>query len=326
MKIPGPMASHTIWFSTAGTGTSYGILLSARERWGRSFRAITADMAPRHLVAAAPLADEHVIVPAISDPSFGERLLDGLARTGADTYVPIFDAEISLVAALIAEGRWPAGVTALVPEPAAARLCLDKLEGAAWLAAQGLGTPATWAIAGAEWREGLVAKPRCGIGSAGFQPLGSRDELSRLRRERPDLIVQERLAPPEITVDAFRARGGGFFRAVCRERLEVKSGVCTKARLYTDEPLVELTRAVAERLPLVGSFCLQAMRHPATQDWMITDINARPGAGTRLSRAVGLDFQCATLADAWGEDARAMLPPLEGERWVVRAYTEIVTR
>lgn len=317
--------AHTIWFSTAGTGTAYGILLSARERWGRSFRAVTADMAPRHLVAAAPLADDHVLMPAISDPTFAERLLDGLARSGADTYVPIFDAEIALAAGLIADGRWPAGVVALVPAAGAARLCLDKLEGAAWLAAQGLGTPATWSVADAAWREGLVAKPRCGIGSAGFQPLASAAELDRLRRERPDFIVQEKLDPPEITVDAFRAKDGGFFRAVCRERIEVKAGVCTKARLFTDEPLVELVRAVAERLPLSGSFCLQAMHDPRGGRWMVTDINARPGAGTRLSRAVGIDFQCATLADAWGEDAREMLPPLDRERWVVRAYTEIVT-
>jgi hypothetical protein len=317
--------AHTIWFSTAGTGTAYGILLSARERWGSSFRAITADMAPRHLVAAAPLAEEHVIMPAISDPTFADRLLDGLSRTGADTYVPIFDAEIALAAGLVAEGRWPAGVAALVPAAGAARLCLDKLEGAAWLAAQGLGTPATWAIGDAAWREGLVAKPRRGIGSAGFQLLASEADLERLRRERPDFIVQERLDPPEITVDAFRARGGGFFCAVCRERIEVKSGVCTKARLFTDEPLVELVQAVADRLPLSGSFCLQAMRDPRGGRWMVTDINARPGAGTRLSKAVGIDFQCATLADAWGEDARAMLPALDRERWVVRAYTEIVT-
>jgi predicted ATP-grasp superfamily ATP-dependent carboligase len=133
------------------------------------------------------------------------------------------------------------------------------------------------------------------------------------------------LSRPEITIDAFRAADGAFFRCACRERVEVKAGVCTKARVHDDPELLALARAIADRLPLRGTFCVQVMRDAAGA-WRVTDINARPGAGTRLSAAVGLDFLCATLVDAWGGDARPLLPPLGRERWVVRAYVEYVMR
>jgi predicted ATP-grasp superfamily ATP-dependent carboligase len=128
---------------------------------------------------------------------------------------------------------------------------------------------------------------------------------------------------PEITLDTFRGRDGRS-RTVCRERLEVKAGVCTKARLFEDEVLADLGRRVAEGLDIRGSFCMQMMQNPQSNGWEITDVNCRPGAGTRLSAAAGVDVLSAWFADRWGEDPARFLRPLSRECFVVRSYQEWV--
>ena len=83
-----------------------------------------------------------------------------------------------------------------------------------------------------------------------------------------------------------RGRAGGPVQAVCRERLEVKAGVCTKARVFTDPQIGDLAERLGAGLGLEGAFCFQVMRD-AARGWVVTDVNARHGAGSRMSAAVG---------------------------------------
>jgi predicted ATP-grasp superfamily ATP-dependent carboligase len=141
--------------------------------------------------------------------------------------------------------------------------------------------------------------------------------------ERTDaFVVQACCVAPEVTIDAFAGRD--CFAAVCRERLEVRAGVATKARVFADAVLTDLAREVARATGLTGAFCFQVMRDPATGGWRVTDVNPRPGGATRMSVAAGVDIHSAMLAEAWGEDPRPFLPVLTGDRWVTRGYVERV--
>ena len=64
------------------------------------------------------------------------------------------------------------------------------------------------------------------------------------------------------------------------------------------------------------------MKHK--QEWLVTDINARLGAGTAISVAVGLDFFSGMFAVLWGEDPSQYFIPLEKETFVTRQYSEFV--
>jgi carbamoyl-phosphate synthase large subunit len=316
---------RVLWIGAAGTATAFGLLRSARDAWGQAVRVVAADTNPRRLVAAAALADEFEQVPPVAAESFADHLVDTLARHGTDTYAPILDAEIVVAARLREEGRLPAGLVTLAPSAEVAGLCLDKLEMAQWLEREGLPSPPTAPAADARWDPaGVVVKPRTGFGSTGVAVVDHEDDLTRaLERAGGDAIVQRRCEGPEVTVDAFRG-GDGRSRAVCRERVEVKAGVSTKARVFDDPEIEQLARALAEGLDLRGASCFQLMRAPGGGRWEVTDVNPRPGAGTRLSAALGVDVLAATLADAWGLDPSPFLPPLAGEGWVVRAYRELV--
>jgi len=306
----------------AGTATAFGIVRTLRSNWPEQVEIVIADLRPRHLIGAAAFADEYVQSPAVADGGYADWLERTLGDTGATLYIPLIDEDIA-VAAGVAERP---SVTAAVAAPplASARICWDKLETYAWLLEQGVAAPQTWDPAVAPWRQGgMVAKSRHGQGSIGFRELAYPAELEALRAE-PGLVVQARCTPPEVTVDAFLARDGGAFRAICRERIEVKAGVCTKARVFEDTELAGIAEQIARGLGLTG-FCIQAMRGE-DGEWRVTDVNARPGAGARLSAAAGVDILGAVYADLLGLpfDPERALAPLERDVYAVRQFDEYV--
>ncbi|MEA2332370.1 MAG: carbamoyl-phosphate synthase large subunit [Thermoleophilaceae bacterium] len=311
---------HTVWIGAAGTATGYGIARSLRTHWGDRVRLVTADINPAHLVAASELADAHVVVPPVAQADrLARALRDGFEAHGVDTYFPLLVAEIVLAAGL-AEAL---GVSLVGPGAAAAALCADKLEAARWMEAHGIPAPPTVSAAEARWwPEGVVVKPRSGQGSHGVETIAAEAELGRARERGEDAVAQRRCRPPEITVDAFASRDGALFRSVCRERLEVKAGVCTKARLFEDAELADVVRTIAGELGHAGVLCVQAMRGP--DGYEVTDLNPRPGAGTPMSALAGVDVTAAALADLWGEDPEPFLGRFEGEPFVVRRYEEIL--
>lgn len=310
-----------VWLGSAGTGTAFGLAQTLRERWGQDVRVVAADIREPHLVATSLLADSCRIVPFSSDAGFADVLRAGLREEGVTHYQPILDEEILLGATLRAEGLL-GDVVVFAPPIRGARLCLDKLEGARWMDEVGIPTPPTVAVEDARW-EGrpLFAKPRHGRGSLGVRAIQDERAFEALPRDE-GLIVQPRCDGPELTVDAVHL--GGVTRAVARERLEVKAGVCTKARVFEDEQLEGLAHLLALGLGMEHAFCFQVMRLDGA--WVVTDLNARPGAGTRLTVAAGVDVLGAMFAYHFGEPFGHLLGRLPHERFVVRQYAEYVTR
>jgi hypothetical protein len=122
-------------------------------------------------------------------------------------------------------------------------------------------------------------------------------------------------------VDVCYDKNRNFFEYVCRERIETKSGVCTKARLFQDKKIGEIALTLAQKLDL-SAFCFQLMR--LKDNWAVTDINARLGAGTAISVAAGLDFFSGMFAIQWGEDPSKYFKLLQKETFVTRQYSEFV--
>jgi biotin carboxylase len=247
-----------------------------------------------------------------------------MRRHAVDTYVPLLVDEI-VAAAELRDAQALPGVRVLAPSAETARLCADKLLLAAWLESAGFPVPPTHAAGEAVWwPEGVVVKARTGEGSRGVEVLDDLGQLERAHVRGDDAVAQRRCGGPEVTVDAFRSSREPGFAAICRERLEVKAGVCTKARLFRDSELESLVEAVMVELDLTGAACVQMMRGPA--GWELTDVNPRSGGATAMSVGAGFDVPAAALADLWGADPWPYLRPFEGEAHAVRTYAESIRR
>jgi carbamoylphosphate synthase large subunit len=316
-------ATPRVLVSSGGSGTAWGVAASLRDAY-EDLDLTVCDINPRDLVATASLADRFVQIPLVADSAFRDRIEELVAAEAIDAFFPVHDAEIVAVAELVDEGRLPSECHVMCPPLWSAVACFDKLACFELLQRNGLPTPQTWSLPDAEWPgTSLCVKPRRGVGSAGVRYVGSATQLVELQAapDAPDFCAQELLDEPEITIDCFRdATGAGY--SMSRERLEVKSGVSTKCRVFADPELHELGLAVGEAFSLVGSYCFQVMR--ATDGWAITDVNPRTGAGTRMCAAVGANFPAASLALALSDDPLRWLPEFSGNAYVARHYSEVV--
>lgn len=302
--------------SAAGTATAYGLLRSLRHRWGDSLRLVAADINPPHLVAAATVADATHHLPLAIDADFETRAMQLLRDEGVTIWWPVLDAEIVIAADLRERGAL-GDVTVIAPSRATAEVCLDKLAVAERLISVGLPTPPTQRLEDAAWEPaGMIVKPRSGFGSRGVRIATSEAELDAIRAHaEPGLVAQPRLQGAEYTIDALHTRAG-VTRAVARERIETKAGVSTKVRVFEDDELTVLAARLADAFDLTGPFCFQVIAGA------ITDVNPRPGGGTRMTVAAGVDLHSAAVADVWGQTIE--LPRLDRERFVVRHWEENV--
>lgn len=312
----------------SGSGVSYGLINRLRCNWGSNVHVIALDVNPAHLVSASTIADEFVNVAPSTELRFREQLSTVLDRHSQAHIYPAVNSDFFALAELRRSGDYN-GCDFVCLDEHNLTLATDKLLVSKKMEAIGVPVPKTHSageIDNNNLPELLFIKPRNGFGSRGAKTI-TRDALLKLKDDEVhDFIVQEVCTGPEITVDAFVDSELGDCAVVCRERIEVKSGVCTKSRLFFDSKLQALARRIGVALNMRGSFCFQVMR--AHDDWVLTDLNLRPGAGTALSCAVGADFFAAMHACRCGEPGidRIDLSWINsGDCFVTRQYVEYVT-
>lgn len=316
-----PRTTPTVVITACGTATAHGLARSLRERWGAEIRIVGVDAGPLELVAGRALFDACHRVPLITEPGFDAALDAVLASEQEPVYRPLMDAEIARAARRAADGTLPPGVQVPWPGVVAAETCADKLVLAEQLTRAGVPVAPTWPAREVPWdARGIVTKPRNGFGSIGVRVFSTEAELERDRPVLPeDHVGQPMLAAPEVTVDAWRAKGGET-RAVARERLGVRGGVATKCRVYEDDGLAAIAEQLAEALQLSGSFCFQVMHDAGVP--LVTDLNARPGGATRMTVVAGVDLHCAPFAEHWGLPFEGALEPIAASLLVLRHFEE----
>ena len=315
--------SHTVLVGSAGTGTAFGAITALRRYWSGSLAIVSMDINPRHLVTASILSNSFEQVPLTASPEFSAALFRVIQDYRVDTYLPLLPDEVALAAKLLQAGSLPPCFSLLAGSADSSETAADKWLTAQWLARNGLNGPRTSLATGPFSAGKYFLKPRRGTGSRGARVVTATELAEAVRAQPYRWVVQEICEGPEVTVDAFFDPDTGFCRAVGRERIEIKAGVSTKARLFVDERLQELSKELATELAFAGSFCFQVMR--VNGDWAVIDINLRPGAATAMCALTGNDFFAATFARAWRQNYTRFFQPFERDVFVTRQYAEFIT-
>lgn len=162
----------------------------------------------------------------------------------------------------------------------------------------------------------MVAKRDGGFGGRSTRFLENVGKAEQLMQEGWSLYPH--IDGTEFTVDCFPL--GSQVITSIRQRLEVKSGVCTKARIARDETLAELALHLCRRFTLTEPFCFQTRKAAGLHH--LIDINPRLGAGTAMSALNGMDFFAAHLAQLLGREPQEFLRPHFSECVVTRQYGE----
>lgn len=309
---------HFVLLGSAGTGAAYATAKALRKNFKANI--ISTDTNPSHLVTTNLLSDSFEQVAEAACDGFNDQIINIINKYQIDTFIPFVDVEVYKLAELYQSGKISNKISLQVKDSETAQICNDKYKTFKWLIANNLPTPETYLIEDfAQLRSGYILKPRWGFAST-IQKITSPRNI--IISDFNKVIMQEQCYLPEITIDVHYSKQFGFFRYVCRERIETKSGVCTKARLFQNQKLGDLASTLSEKLNL-SSFCFQVMTKD--NDYLITDINPRLGGGTAMSAAIGQDFFSAMFANLWGENPKKYFNVFSEEKYVTRQYCEFIS-
>lgn len=309
---------HIVLLGSAGVGTAYASAKALRKFY--NVRIISVDTNPSILVTTNLLSDNFFQVIPVDKIEFGDVISGIINDQKIDTYIPFIDNEIYKAALLFENEKINKNIFLQVKDSSVAKLCMDKFETFNWLKLNGFPTPETLLVdENKNLKQGYILKPRSGYGSK-IQEI--KKDCCLIFENHDDLIMQEHCQLPEVTIDVHYSCKYDYFAYCCRERLETKSGVCTKAKIFRDSYLGEMALKLAKKLGL-SSFCFQVMT--LKNEYVITDINPRLGAGTAMCSAVGLDFHGAMFANLWGENPeKFFINKLTKENYVTRQFCEFV--
>jgi hypothetical protein len=313
---------QNILISAGGTATAWHLASLISDKFSSYFNLFVCDINPPYLIPAARLAQRFFQVPRIDSPEYHSHMLALLAEHSIDIFVPLIDADVY---------RFPTdsvelaglGVRSTGIPGCTSAVIGNKRNLSEFLVSHGFSAPRTVSFEEVMNQLGhrFFLKPEHGFGSKGTRVAEAEEVLRAVARE-PDLLIQELCHEPEVTVEVFNQ---GTVFSLCRERLEIKAGVCTKARIFADDALHSMAESLCGFLDLPIAFCFQVMK--GTDDkWVITDVNPRLGAGTALSTAYGWSLASAALV-CWGKlsiDPSQFLRTLPCDKHVVRVYQELL--
>jgi carbamoyl-phosphate synthase large subunit len=294
-------------------GKWVGMVLQLREAMQkvpalRTGRILVASM--ERLTPAGCFADEALVVPPIASDEYIERLLEICIRKKVRVVVPLIDLDlVRLAPHLGAFAR--AGTTVVCPEPDLVDLCFDKRRFEEFLKDEDLPYPPTYEPSRLKKAEyPLFYKRRLGFGTIGSGVSKSYEEAQTILSKYDDLIWQQYIGSPEVSVDAYISISGKCIACVQRIRDKVVAGEAYRSHTVNIPAIRDLAMRAIEALAEKGlrgplNVQLFASDHP-----LLLEVNTRLGSASvfsnvacrgRLMRAV-LDEACGEISDGAPDD------------------------
>jgi carbamoyl-phosphate synthase large subunit len=267
------------------------------------------------LSPAARFLDKVHPVPAWSDPTYLDNLLQICTREKVNLLIPLYEPEFNLLNAHREDFK-AAGTTLLLSNQNVIDICKDKYQTFRFFNQIGVKTPQTWLnqpIDNQVWFP-LIAKPRCGMGSAGVRKVECQAELDLIKGN--ELLLQEYISGIEYTLDVWCDLQGNVIAVVPRERMEVRGGEVVKSRTVRERRLIDEGMRIAAKLGGAGPFNLQCIVKEDQIYWI--EINPRFGGGVPLTFAAGVDYPHLIYRMAQGMPVEPIIGQFEENLMMLR--------
>lgn len=312
----------TLLLLTCGTNACYHIARLLKTKFSDNIRVVGADINKQWMIPTSPFLDAFYQSPYSCDPSYYHFILNVCKQEKVDYLFPSFDTDQFLFYKenpdLKAINVKSFAITQKIKE-----IYNSKEKMALYMESIGIPVPRMYSLDQLNEDDLYFVKPQNGVGSKGAH-VASGNQI--INSKADDLLIQEICHEPEYTLECFNFKGKIY--SIARQRLENKAGVCTKARIFHDEELTAIAQRFADNTSLPYIFNLQFMKNE-NNSYVVTDVNLRTAGGMSLSYAVGWDEVSALIGIIKGESDEKIVQyvqPIEQETYVVRAYTDIVTK
>lgn len=308
---------------TCGTNASFHFTKIIKKKFKDNFKIVGTDINNEYLVASSIYLDKFYKVPYSSSPEYYQLILNICKEEKIDYILPSFDLDQKLFYSGNPDLE-KLGVKSFAINKNLLEIYEDKQKMNVFLEQNSFKLPQIYNIQELKDGEKYIIKPIKGVGSSGIEYLNKDEILQKNNIE--NFLIEEICTTPEITLECFNFQGR--ISSVARERIESKSGVCTKTRIYKDFELEKIAKRFASIIDLPMFFNIQFMKN-CNNEYVITDVNLRLAGGMSLSYAAGWD-EISAIANVMlkksPEEIFSTLPNNIQEQYIVRTYTDIVTK
>ena len=299
-----------------------------KELAGRG-KVIATDCSP--LAPAIYEADEHVIVPRITEKGYLETILSLCREKEISGVFSLIDPELSLLAAH-REEFLAAGTVPVVPDADAVELCFEKYRMYEKLIELGVPTGKCYrtpeAFFAAQERGEIdypvFLKPVCGSASLNISEVFNRDEVELLCRENPELMIQEFMNGQEYGADLYiDLISGEVISIFVKKKLKMRAGETDKAVSFRDEALFSFLQEFARRMGFRGMIDIDLFRIGET--WYVSEVNPRFGGGYPHAYACGVNVPAMVINNLEGRKNEPCIGAYKAGV-VMMKYSEIMIR
>ncbi len=288
-------------------------------------RVLAADMDP--LAPALYVADGAFAMPSLSAPDYLDCLVRLIEEQAVGLLVPTIDTELLPLASnarLFAER----GCHPLISSETFVRIAADKWLTVEFFSRKGIRTPRSWLperVGHDPMPDDLFIKPRQGSASQNAFRV-SDDSLEAALALVPDPIVQERVAGPEITIDAFIDFDGAPLHYVPRLRIKTVGGESVQGITIPDDDLRQWLAQVLEACSAGGARGPITLQAFLTNDGpCLSEVNPRFGGGFPLANAAGGRYPEWVVRILCGEKMPCLFGAYSRGLYMTRHYVERFT-
>ncbi len=229
--------------------------------------------------------DAFDVSPRLDDPRFDEYIIETCKKNNISLVVPTRDSDV-LYLAKNQKTFDQAGVKVVAPSYETATVCNDKYAFFKFLVRNHFPFIQTWLDKAEVTNFPCIVKERWGAGSRGVQLVSNPEEMDMALKLVSNPLFQEQVVGVEYSVDYFSDWQGKVISIVPRVRLLVEDGESKVGVTVDDKEVLELARAVGEKLQLIGHNVLQCFKL-SDGSVKLLEINPRYGGGSSLSFASG---------------------------------------
>jgi carbamoyl-phosphate synthase large subunit len=245
--------------------------------------------------------DRRYVLPGVSDPAYGGKLLALCMENQIDIVIPLIDPELNVLAA--GRDKFQQNNIMVVVSPLSTiGMTFDKYQTWQWACNHDIAMP--WTVLAIEEALGevevgrmkwpLVVKPRKGSASSSIAYCNDEIQLRGAFDGCPEPMIQQFVNGPEFGYDLF---GDDQFRPVsvfCKKKLAMRAGETDKAVSTNDKTLIAFGEKLLRAMQLFGPADVDVILSPTGPQ--LLEINPRFGGGYPCAHLAGADF-CRKLID-----------------------------
>ncbi len=282
---------------SSGTGTAFGIISRLKSTYKNQIEIYTMDILPDYLCTSSIFSKKHFQVPKLGNSDFEDIFEKILIDNNISTFIPILNEELIIANKLRQKDNlkhidfWTSELySQLVSKEEAYNLLKISVVDVP----ESIFSYSEFLNLKNNLPEFIFAKPKIGIGSKDAQIIN----LEKTNIDKTffnNYLLQEICEKPEITVDSFYDNNSDDLYIYCRERIEVKSGVSVKVKVFFDTDLFDIAKKIAINIGQIGAICFQVMKNKEGK-YVVTDLNLRTGAGTNMTCSAGFDILSSNYA------------------------------